>query len=98
MATSTTELYHSNQTISIFSRSLLSCFVKNAPRLVRRSFDDIVELNEAKDLLKEAVVLPMVLPHLFTGIRSPWAGVLLYGPPGTGKTMLAKAVAGQQGR
>jgi len=61
------------------------------------SFTDIVELNVAKRLLQEAVVLPLVVPQLFVGIRSPWAGVLLYGPPGTGKTLLAKAVAGQQG-
>ena len=56
-------------------------------------WNDIVELNEAKLLLKEAVVMPIKYPQFFTGLLSPWKGVLLYGPPGTGKTMLAKAVA-----
>ena len=45
----------------------------------------------------EAVVLPMLIPDYFRGIRRPWAGVLLYGPPGTGKTLLAKAVATECG-
>ena len=56
-------------------------------------WEDIAALNEAKRLLNEAVVLPMIAPELFTGIRAPWQGVLLFGPPGTGKTLLAKAVA-----
>lgn len=59
------------------------------------SWDQIGGLDEAKELLKEAVVLPMIIPGFFTGIREPWRGVLLFGPPGTGKTMLAKAVATQ---
>ena len=57
-------------------------------------FEDIAALNEAKRLLNEAIVLPLIMPEFFTGIREPWRGVLLFGPPGTGKTLLAKAVAG----
>ncbi|XP_040206531.1 katanin p60 ATPase-containing subunit A1 isoform X1 [Rana temporaria] len=56
-------------------------------------WEDIADLEEAKKLLKEAVVLPMWMPEFFKGIRRPWKGVLMVGPPGTGKTLLAKAVA-----
>jgi katanin p60 ATPase-containing subunit A1 len=61
------------------------------------SFESVVGCEGAKRLLEEAVILPLVVPQLFVGIRRPWKGVLLYGPPGTGKTMLARAVAGQTG-
>ena len=53
------------------------------------SFDEIAELEDAKKVLQEAVLLPLLMPDYFRGIRRPWKGVLLFGPPGTGKTMLA---------
>ncbi|XP_067005160.2 katanin p60 ATPase-containing subunit A-like 2 [Anabrus simplex] len=56
-------------------------------------WSDIMGLEGAKRLLKEAVVYPIKYPSLFSGILAPWKGLLLYGPPGTGKTLLAKAVA-----
>ncbi|KAM7362676.1 katanin p60 ATPase-containing subunit A-like 1 isoform 1-T1 [Cochliomyia hominivorax] len=58
---------------------------------------DVAGLNEAKSILQEAVVLPIIMPDFFKGIRRPWRGVLMVGPPGTGKTMLAKAVATECG-
>eukprot|EP00741_Cyanophora_paradoxa_P014935 tig00020830_g14409.t1 len=61
------------------------------------TFDDIAGLADAKRLLNEAVVLPLIIPEHFTGIREPWKGVLLFGPPGTGKTLLARAVASMGG-
>jgi vacuolar protein-sorting-associated protein 4 len=54
---------------------------------------DIAGLANVKQALREAIVLPIAKPELFTGARKPWAGILLFGPPGCGKTLLAKAAA-----
>mmetsp|Transcript_17940 Transcript_17940/g.23128 ORF Transcript_17940/g.23128 Transcript_17940/m.23128 type:complete len:426 (+) Transcript_17940:225-1502(+) len=78
-------------------RKLVEAEILDAETLVKISFDDIVGLEDAKRLINEAAVLPLVIPEFFTGARQPWRGVLLFGPPGTGKTMLARAVAAMEG-
>jgi SpoVK/Ycf46/Vps4 family AAA+-type ATPase len=57
-------------------------------------WEDVADLKEVKQSLREAIVIPMLRPDLFTGkTRRAWRGILLFGPPGCGKTMIAKAVA-----
>uniref|UniRef100_A0A8B9J5U6 vesicle-fusing ATPase n=1 Tax=Astyanax mexicanus TaxID=7994 RepID=A0A8B9J5U6_ASTMX len=69
---------------------LMGAIVMEKPNV---SWNDVAGLEGAKEALKEAVILPIKFPHLFTGKRTPWRGILLFGPPGTGKSYLAKAVA-----
>lgn len=58
-------------------------------------WESISGLTQAKEILQEAIIKPLMYPHIYTGIRAPPKGILLFGPPGTGKTLLAKAIASQ---
>ena len=53
------------------------------------TLNDVAGLEAVKRSLREAIVLPLKRPDLFTGSRQPWRGILLHGPPGCGKTMIA---------
>jgi vacuolar protein-sorting-associated protein 4 len=56
--------------------ALSGAIVKETPNV---KWDDVAGLDQAKALLKEAVILPVKFPQLFTGKRTPWKGILLYG-------------------
>jgi len=55
------------------------------------SFDDIVGHESAKNSFMECVILPLLYPQLFVGIRRPINRIWLYGESGTGKHLLLQA-------
>ncbi|MEM1695514.1 MAG: CDC48 family AAA ATPase [Desulfurococcaceae archaeon] len=69
--------------------------LESIPRI---TWEDIGDLEEVKQKIREIVELPLKHPEIFErlGIEPP-KGILLYGPPGTGKTLLAKALANEIG-
>lgn len=71
-----------------------------APGDIPVGFKDIGGLDSIIDELRESVIYPLTLPHLYSStsnLLSAPSGVLLYGPPGCGKTLLAKALASESG-
>ncbi|ADL19616.1 Cell division control protein 48, AAA family [Acidilobus saccharovorans 345-15] len=89
--TDDTEIIIRNEPVKPSEYPLLS-------RGTRVTWEDIGDLEEAKQRIREIVELPMKHPEIFQrlGIEPP-KGILLYGPPGTGKTLLAKALANEIG-
>jgi len=68
-------------------------FVAESPDI---TYDDVGNLEAAKQTLTEAVEWPLAYRNLFEATRTePPSGILLHGPPGTGKTLLARALAGE---
>ncbi|MCX7969173.1 MAG: ATP-dependent zinc metalloprotease FtsH [Armatimonadetes bacterium] len=83
-----------NQQAFNFARSRARRYDQNQPRI---TFDDVADLEEAKEELREVIEF-LKNPQRFQalGAKVP-KGVLLMGPPGSGKTLLARAVAGEAG-
>ncbi|RZR77602.1 hypothetical protein BHM03_00002714 [Ensete ventricosum] len=86
--------------------SLARCSEKSHPGrpqdIIRGSpdvkWESIKGLDNAKRLLKEAVVMPIKYPKYFTGLLSPWKGILLFGPPGTGKVCAVSSIRRREKR
>lgn len=58
--------------------------------------DDVKGLNDAKQIVMDALVNPVLHPDIYKKLKiRSGKGLLLYGPPGTGKTMFARAIAGE---
>jgi hypothetical protein len=62
--------------IRSIDRGIIGAILREKPNV---RWDDVAGLEQAKEALKEAVILPIKFPHLFTGKRTPWRGILLYG-------------------
>ncbi|ADI32436.1 CDC48 family AAA ATPase [Staphylothermus hellenicus] len=84
--------------IQIRSEPVKEEVIERARMIPKVTWEDIGDLEEAKQKIREIVELPLKHPELFKhlGIEPP-KGILLHGPPGTGKTLLAKALANEIG-
>lgn len=71
-----------------------------APTEIPVTFQDVGGLDSIVEELREAIIYPLTMPHIYStnsSLLSAPSGVLLHGPPGCGKTMLAKALARESG-
>lgn len=92
--------------IDDFDHPLLKGFDKNLLERIKRdivdnkssqtiSWNDIAGLDSVKDLIQQSIVLPILNPTVFGGLRQPPRAFLLFGPPGTGKTLIGKCIANE---
>jgi len=54
-----------------FTSKLAEAIVQEKPDI---SWDDVAGLENAKNTLKESILLPRKFPEIFQGIRTPWKG------------------------
>ena len=68
---------------------------ENVPEV---SFEDIAGLDEAKQLVLDEVINPLLYKDLYQRfLIENNGGLMLFGPPGSGKTMMARAIAHEAG-
>lgn len=61
-------------------------------------FSDIAGLADAKELVMDKIINPILYPDIYDTFKNKHkGGLLLYGPPGGGKTMMARAIAAESG-
>lgn len=90
--------------LTVRKEDFTNAFMEIEPSALREVFveipdvrwDDIGGLEDVKQVIIEAVELPLRRPDMFiyADVKPP-KGILLHGAPGTGKTLIAKAVANE---
>jgi hypothetical protein len=73
METSADDVWEKSKTLTGDDRLYISAVERDIiePGKLGVTFDDIAALDKAKQLLNEAVVLPLIMPEFFTGLREP---------------------------
>jgi len=62
------------------------------------SFEDIAGLGDAKQLVMDEIINPLLYKDLYKRfLIENNGGLMLFGPPGSGKTMMARAIAHEAG-
>ena len=76
-----------------------NCGMENSTNASYVSWEQVVGLEDAKEALEDAIILPTKHPEIYEMASGKsfhqTSAVLLCGPPGTGKTMLARAAANE---
>jgi SpoVK/Ycf46/Vps4 family AAA+-type ATPase len=69
---------------------------KEEEKVERVGWNDVIGLDDVRNLLTEAIELPLLHEDLLKRYKvTPIKGILLFGPPGCGKTLIVKAAVNE---